>query len=311
MRSDFVIIGGGPAGYTAGVYGARAMLDPLLIEGPQPGGQLTITTDVENWPGQVSVQGPDLVAGMAEHARAAGTRFYEGTVIRVDRRDDRFDVVLEDGTTIDARAVLVATGAVAKWTGIPGEETYLGYGVSACATCDGFFFKDMEVVVIGGGNSAMEEALFLTNFASKVHLVHRRDSFRGERILQKRVKAHDKIAIHWNTEPLEIEGDGERMEVSGVQVRDVASGETRTIACSGVFVAIGHAPASGIVAHLLDLNADGTIPVTPGGVSTSVPGLFAAGDVADSRYRQAITSAGMGCMAALDAEHFLSIQKET
>lgn len=305
IDTPFLIVGGGPAGYTAAIYGARAMLRPILVEGPQPGGQLTITTEVENWPGDRSVMGPELMTRMHDHVQAAGATLEHGTVETLTMDAGLFVATLDTGRTIRAQSVLLATGAVAKWLGIPGEEHYLGYGVSACATCDGFFFKDRTVVVIGGGNTAMEEALFLTHFASKVWLIHRRNALRGERILQERVLAHPKIEVLWNTQPLAIQGnDGDQPEVTGIALRH--DGEDYTLPCDGVFVAIGHAPASGLAAGLADLNADGTIWVEPGSARTSMPGLFAAGDVADSRYRQAITSAGMGCTAALDAERWLA-----
>lgn len=304
-HTPFLIIGGGPAGYTAGIYGARAGLSPLLVEGPQPGGQLTITTDVENWPGHTSIQGPELMLNLAEHARAAGVAISPETVDTLTLDNGQFQATLSGGSTITATAVLLATGAVAKWLGIPGEEEWRGYGVSACATCDGFFFKDRTVVVIGGGNTAMEEALFLTHFAHKVLIVHRRNALRGERILQERVLAHPKIEVLWNTQPLEVQGEqGNSPFVTGLLVRH--DGHERTVACDGIFVAIGHSPASQLAAGLADLNPDATVWVEPGSARTSLPGLFAAGDVADSRYRQAITSAGMGCAAALDAERWIT-----
>ena len=303
--TPFLIIGGGPAGYTAAIYGARAMLEPVVVEGPQPGGQLTITTDVENWPGEHSIQGPDLVAKMAEHARQAGARLMTDTVTGLARSQSGFIATLESGATIEARSVLLATGAVAKWLGIPGEEELRGYGVSACATCDGFFFRGATVAVIGGGNTAMEEALFLTRFAQHVRLIHRRNALRGERVLQERVLAHPKITIHWNTQPLKIEAEnGPQPGVRGITA--LHDGVEQFIPCTGVFVAIGHAPASGLAMGLADINADATIWVEPGSTRTSLPGLFAAGDVADSQFRQAITSAGMGCMAALEAERWLA-----
>jgi len=304
-HTPFLIIGGGPAGYTAGIYGARAGLKPILIEGPQPGGQLTITTDVENWPGHTTIQGPDLMANLGAHAVHAGVDVRFGSVESLSLDGGQFVASLDTGEALRATSVLMATGAVAKWLGIPGEEEWRGYGVSACATCDGFFFRDKTVIVVGGGNTAMEEALFLTHFAREVTIIHRRNALRGERILQERVLAHPKIRVLWNTQPLHITGTtGDAPAVTGIAVRH--EGVERTIPCDGVFVAIGHSPASSLAAGLADLNPDTTIWVEPGTARTSLPGLFAAGDVADARYRQAITSAGMGCMAALDAERWLS-----
>lgn len=302
-----VIVGGGPAGYTASVYAARALLAPVLIEGPQPGGQLTITTEVENWPGHTSVQGPELMADMRAHALAAGTDIREGMVRSVRRADDGlFHLDMEDGTTLQARAVVAATGAVARWLGIPGEEALRGYGVSACATCDGFFFRGQDVIVVGGGNTALEEALFLTRFANQVTIVHRRDTFRGEKILQERVLAHPKIRVLWNHTPVAVRAaQGPTPAVEGLETR-TQDGQHAFHPAQGVFVAIGHAPASAPFADLVQLNPDGTIWTEPGSVRTSQAGLFAAGDVADSRWRQAITSAAMGCMAALDAERWLA-----
>jgi thioredoxin reductase (NADPH) len=302
-----IIVGGGPAGYTAGIYAARALLAPVLFEGPQPGGQLTITTEVENWPGHHSVQGPELMAQMRGHALAAGTTIREGKVDKVTvDGNGLFHLVMEDGSACTADSVIAATGAVARWLGIPGEEALRGYGVSACATCDGFFFRGQDVIVVGGGNTALEEALFLTRFARQVTIVHRRGAFRGEKILQERVLAHPRIQVAWNQTPVAIRAaDGALAAVAGLETR-TDDGTPVFHAASGVFVAIGHAPASQPFAQLARLNADGTIWTEPGTTRTSQPGLFAAGDVADSRWRQAITSAGMGCMAALDAERWLS-----
>ena len=305
-HTRLLIIGSGPAGYTAAVYGARAMLAPLLIQGIQPGGQLTITTEVENWPGEVQVQGPDLMVRMEAHARAAGTEVIADHIARLDLSKRPFTAIGDGGTVYTADAVILATGAQAKWLGLPSEETFKGFGVSACATCDGFFYRGREVVVIGGGNTAVEEALFLTNFASKVTLVHRRDELRAERILQDRLLRHPKIETIWFHALDEVLGDKDPRGVTGVRLRDVRTGEEQVVPCDGVFVAIGHAPASQLVEGQLALHHGGYVVTEPGSTATSIPGVFAAGDIADPIYRQAVTSAGMGCMAALDAERFLA-----
>lgn len=305
-HTRLLIIGSGPAGYTAAVYGARAMLAPILIQGIQPGGQLTITTEVENWPGDVEVQGPALMERMEAHARATGAEIVSDHIARLDLSKRPFTAIGDGGTVYTADAVILATGAQAKWLGLPSEEAFKGFGVSACATCDGFFFRGREVVVVGGGNSAVEEALFLTNFATKVTLVHRRDSLRAERILQERLFAHPKIETVWHHAIDEALGATSPRSVTGVRVRDVRDGSERVIPCDGVFVAIGHAPASALVEGQLETHHGGYVVTNPGSTSTSVPGVFAAGDIADPVYRQAITSAGMGCMAALDAERFLA-----
>ncbi len=304
-----LIIGSGPAGYTAAVYAARAMLSPVVIQGMQPGGQLTITTEVENWPGRTEVQGPDLMAQMEEHARATGAEVIADIVTRLDLSARPFVARTDSGTRWTADALILATGAQARWLGLPSEERFKGFGVSACATCDGFFYRGREVVVVGGGNTAVEEALFLTNFATKVTLVHRRDSLRAERILQERLLRHPKIAVIWNSEVAEILGEDNPPGVTGVRLRHVATGETQDIPCAGFFVAIGHAPASELVQGQLELHNGGYVKVEPGSTRTSVPGVFAAGDLTDHIYRQAVTSAGMGCMAALDAERWLAGQE--
>ena len=305
-HTRLLIIGSGPAGYTAAVYGARAMLEPVLIQGIEPGGQLTITTEVENWPGDVQVQGPDLMVRMEAHARAAGTEIVADHIARLDLSKRPFTAIGDGGTVYTADALILATGAQAKWLGLPSEETYKGFGVSACATCDGFFYRGREVVVIGGGNSAVEEALFLTNFASKVTLVHRRDELRAERILQDRLLRHPKIETIWFHTLDEVIGETDPRGVTGVRLRDVRTGAERLIRCDGVFVAIGHSPASQLVEGQLALHHGGYVVTEPGSTATSIPGVFAAGDIADPIYRQAVTSAGMGCMAALDAERFLA-----
>ena len=301
-----LIIGSGPTGYTAAVYGARAMLQPVLVQGIQPGGQLTITTDVENWPGDANVQGPDLMLRMEEHARAAGAEILFDHITSVDLSKRPFAVGADSGTAFTCDALILATGAQARWLGLPSEEFFKGHGVSACATCDGFFFRGQEVAVVGGGNTAVEEALFLTNFASAVTLIHRRDSLRAEKILQQRLFRNDRIRPLWNHTVTEILGNERPKTVTGARVRDVATGIETTLACSGLFVAIGHTPASELIAGQIETRDGGYVVTEPGTAKTSVPGVFAAGDLVDSVYRQAVTSAGMGCMAALDAEKFLS-----
>lgn len=305
-HTRLLIIGSGPAGYTAAVYGARAMLQPILVQGMQPGGQLTITTDVENWPGDASVMGPDLMARMENHAREMGTEIITDVITALDLSKRPFTATGDSGTLYTADAVVLATGAQAKWLGLPSEEKFQGFGVSACATCDGFFYRGKEIVVVGGGNTAVEEALFLTNFASKVTLVHRRDSLRAEKIMQERLFKHPKIEVLWNHAPIEVLGDEQPLGVTGVRVRHVETGAEQVIPCAGFFVAIGHAPASELVKDQLKLHNGGYVWVEPGSTRTSVPGVFAAGDLTDHIYRQAVTSAGMGCMAALDAEAFLA-----
>jgi thioredoxin reductase (NADPH) len=303
-----LIIGSGPAGYTAAVYASRAMLKPILVQGIQPGGQLTITTDVENWPGDHSVLGPALMVRMEEHARAMGAEIISDHISSLDLSRRPFVATGDGGTMYLADAVILATGAQAKWLGLPSEERFKGFGVSACATCDGFFYRGKEVVVIGGGNTAVEEALFLTNFASKVTVVHRRDSFRAEKILQERLFRNPKVEVIWNHTVDEVVGTDSPLGVEGVRVRDVRTGATRVIPCAGFFVAIGHAPASELVKEQLELHNGGYVKVKPGSTETSVEGVFAAGDLTDHVYRQAVTSAGMGCMAALDVERWLAAQ---
>ena len=305
-HSPVLIIGSGPAGYTAAVYAARAMRKPVLIQGIQPGGQLTITTEVENWPGDTHVLGPDLMARMEAHARAMGAEVVADQILALDLSARPFRAEGDSGTTYTADALILATGAQAKWLGLETESKFMGFGVSACATCDGFFYRGRAVAVIGGGNTAVEEALFLTNFASKVTLIHRRDSLRAERIMQERLFAHPKVEVIWNHEVAEVLGTEAPLGVSGLRIRDTATGAAREIACDGVFVAIGHAPASDLVKDQLRTHSGGYVWVEPGTTRTSVEGVFAAGDLTDHVYRQAVTSAGMGCMAALDAERFLA-----
>lgn len=301
-----LIIGSGPAGYTAAVYASRAMLNPVLVQGIQPGGQLTITTDVENWPGDTSVMGPDLMVRMEAHAREVGTEIIGDIITTVDLSKRPFTAQGDSGTTYTADALILATGAQAKWLGLPSEQKFQGFGVSACATCDGFFYRGQQVVVVGGGNTAVEEALFLTNFAEKVTLIHRRDSLRAEKILQDRLLKHPKIEVLWDHGVDEITGTDEPLGVEGVRAKHVTTGDITEIPCKGVFIAIGHAPASQLVVDKLETHSGGYVVTKPDSTGTSIPGVFAAGDLTDHVYRQAVTSAGMGCMAALEAERFLA-----
>lgn len=307
-HTRLLIIGSGPAGYTAGVYGARAMLAPVLVQGIEPGGQLTTTTEVENWPGDTQVQGPDLMVRMEAHAREMGCDVVMDIITDLDLSQRPFTAQSDSGTVYTADAIVLATGARAKWLGLPSEEKFKGFGVSACATCDGFFYRGQEIVVIGGGNTAVEEALFLTNFASKVTLIHRRDTLRAEKILQDRLFKHPKIETLWFHELAEVIGADTPRGVEAVRVRHIDTGAITEIAAKGVFIAIGHAPASELVKDQLELHHGGYVKVTPGSTATSIPGVFAAGDLTDHIYRQAVTSAGMGCMAALDAERWLAAQ---
>ncbi|MBN8976834.1 MAG: thioredoxin-disulfide reductase [Xanthobacteraceae bacterium] len=307
IHAKVVIIGSGPAGYTAGIYAARAMLEPVLIQGIQPGGQLTITTDVENYPGFGDViQGPWLMEQMERQAAHVGTKIVTDLVTKLDLGQRPFRLTCDSGDVYLADTVILATGAQARWLGMPSEEMFKGFGVSACATCDGFFYRGKNVVVVGGGNTAVEEALFLTNFAAKVTVVHRRDHFRAERILQDRLFNHPKIEVVWDSVLDEICGDKEPTKVTNVKLKNIKTGAVTEIAADGVFIAIGHAPATELVAGQLKLKPSGYVEVAPHSTATSVPGVFAAGDVADETYRQAVTAAGMGCMAALEAERFLA-----
>lgn len=305
-KTKVLIIGSGPAGYTAGVYASRAMLSPILVQGIEPGGQLTTTTEVENWPGDTEVQGPDLMVRMEAHAQAMGCEIIGDIITNLDLSKRPFIARGDSGTVYEADAVILATGARAKWLGLETEEAFKGFGVSACATCDGFFYRGQEIVVVGGGNTAVEEALFLTNFASKVTLIHRRDELRAEKILQERLLKHPKIETLWFHELDEVFGTDMPKGVEGVRVKSTKTGEITEIPCKGVFIAIGHAPASELVKDQLETYAGGYVKVEAGSTRTSVEGVFAAGDLTDHTYRQAITSAGMGCMAALDAERFLA-----
>ena len=306
-RERVVIIGSGPAGYTAAIYAARAMLKPVLLQGIQPGGQLTITTDVENYPGFADViQGPWLMEQMQKQAEHVGTRIVSDHVSKVDLKTRPFRIECESGEVYLAESLIVCTGAQAKWLDLPSEQKFRGFGVSACATCDGFFYRNKEVVVVGGGNTAVEEALFLTNFASKVTVVHRREEFRAEKILQERLFAHPKIEVIWNSAVDEILGRDDPMAVARVRLKNVKTGETTERAADGVFVAIGHAPAVELFVGQLKQKPSGYLWTAPDSTATDVPGVFAAGDVTDDIYRQAVTAAGMGCMAALEAERFLA-----
>ena len=311
-RTRVLIIGAGPAGYTAAIYAARANLRPLLIAGLQPGGQLTITTDVENYPGFAeTIQGPWLMEQMASQARHVGTEIVQDMVSRVALGSRPFRAWLDSGTEIAADSVIVATGAQARWLGLPSEKAFQGAGVSACATCDGFFFRGKKVAVVGGGNTAAEEALYLTHHASHVTLIHRRDRLRAEAILQDRLFANPRISVIWNHVVEEITGGpaggpGTQPAVTGARLKDVRTGAEQPIAIDGIFIAIGHTPATAMFEGQLVMDEEGYIVTTPGTTATSVPGVFAAGDVQDKIFRQAVTAAGTGCMAALEAEKFLA-----
>ncbi|HEY9010435.1 MAG TPA: thioredoxin-disulfide reductase [Devosia sp.] len=307
MHAKVIIIGSGPAGNTAAIYAARAMLEPVMINGIQPGGQLTITTDVENYPGFADViQGPWLMEQMKAQAEHVGTKTVNDIITEVDFDHRPFRLTGDSGKVYTADSVIIATGAQAKWLGLESESKFQGFGVSACATCDGFFYRGKEVVVVGGGNTAVEEALFLTNFASKVTVVHRRGEFRAERILQERLFKNPKVEVIWNAEVEEVLGDQMPPSVKGVKIRDTKTGHVTEKAVDGVFIAIGHAPATSVFAGKLDMKPGGYLKVIPGTSQTNVPGVFAAGDVTDDVYRQAVTAAGMGCMAALEAERWLA-----
>ncbi|EIG59132.1 MULTISPECIES: thioredoxin-disulfide reductase [unclassified Bradyrhizobium] len=309
VHAKVVIIGSGPAGYTAAIYAARAMLEPILIQGIQAGGQLTITTDVENYPGFADViQGPWLMEQMEKQALHVGTQIKTDLVTKLDTSQRPFRLTCDSGDVYLADTVILATGAQARWLGLPSEAKFQGGGVSACATCDGFFYRNKEVVVVGGGNTAVEEALYLTNHASQVTIVHRRDHFRAERILQERLFKHPKIKVVWDSAVDEICGTENPNKVTHVRLKNVKTGALTDVPTDGVFVAIGHAPATELVAGQIKLKPSGYVEVAPNSTATSVPGLFAAGDVADETYRQAVTAAGLGCMAALEAERFLALR---
>src|SRR5437868_3588986 len=311
-HSKVLIIGAGPAGYTAAIYAARANLHPILVTGLQPGGQLTITTDVENYPGFAEViQGPWLMEQMQHQAEHVGTKVVIDMITEIDLARRPFVAAGDSGDIYIGETVIIATGAQARWLGLPSEEIFRGFGVSACATCDGFFFRDKEVVVVGGGNTAVEEALYLTNHARLVTIIHRRDQLRAEKILQDRLFRNPKIDIVWDSVVNEIVGIAEPPEVTGVRLRNVRTGAVTERACDGVFVAIGHTPVTELVAGRVPLDAEGYILTEPDSTATAVPGLFAAGDVKDKVFRQAVTAAGLGCMAALEAEKFLAAQEDT
>jgi thioredoxin reductase (NADPH) len=306
-HAKIVIIGSGPAGYTAAIYAARALLEPVQIEGVQPGGQLTITTDVENYPGfEDVIQGPWLMEQMRKQAAHVGTRLISAHAHKVDLSRRPFRVECDAGDVYLADSLILATGAQARWLGLPSEEKFKGHGVSACATCDGFFYRNKEVLVVGGGNTAVEEALFLTKFASKVTVIHRRDHLRAEKILQDRLFNHPKIEVVWETVLHNLRGNEKPLKVTHARLQNVRTGELIERAVDGVFIAIGHTPATELVQGQLELKPNGYVKTAPSSTATSVPGVFAAGDVTDDTYRQAVTAAGMGCMAALDAERFLA-----
>jgi thioredoxin reductase (NADPH) len=306
-HTKILVIGSGAAGCTAAIYAARAMMKPIMVRGLQPGGQLTITTDVENYPGfEHTVQGPWLMEQMEKQAAHVGTAVIDDMIARVDFSKRPFTCIGESGDTYTADAVVIATGATAKWLGIESEQKFQGLGISACATCDGFFFRDKDVVVIGGGNSAVEESLYLANIAKHVTLIHRRDSLRAEKIAQERLFKHPKISVIWNSAVDEFLGGGEPLSLTGVRLKSTKDGSTKEIKCDGAFIAIGHKPNTEIFTGQVAMDSEGYIVTTPGRTVTNVPGVFAAGDVQDKIFRQAVTAAGTGCMAALEAEKFVA-----
>ena len=310
-HSKVLIIGSGPAGYTAAIYTARAGLKPMIVAGMQPGGQMTITTDVENYPGFADViQGPWLMEQMQKQAEHVGTEMIYDLIADIDFTKRPFRATGDGGDTYSGDAVVIATGAQARWLGLESEQKYQGFGVSACATCDGFFFRGQEVCVIGGGNTAVEEAIYLTNHASKVTLIHRRDELRAEKIMQNRLFKNPKIEMVWDSTLDEVLGAGDPPGVTGVRVRNVKTNETRDIPCQGVFIAIGHSPATEVFKGKIDMDAEGYILTKPDSTATNIPGVFAAGDVKDKIFRQAVTAAGMGCMAALEVEKFIAAEED-
>jgi thioredoxin reductase (NADPH) len=302
-----LIIGAGPAGYTAAIYAARASMQPILVQGMQPGGQLTITTDVENYPGFAdTIQGPWLMEQMQAQAAKVGTKIIYDVIKDVDFSKRPFTATADSSDVFTADTVIIATGAQARWLGLDSEKKFQGHGVSGCATCDGFFYRGKNVCIVGGGNTAMEEALYLTHHAKHVTMIHRRDAFRGEKILYERIKANSQISIIWDSVVEDIIGDEEPKNVTGVRLKNVKTNEVQTVKTDGVFVAIGHDPATKIFKDKITTDAEGYIVVKPGATATNIPGVFAAGDVMDKTYRQAVTAAGTGCMAALEAEKFLA-----
>jgi thioredoxin reductase (NADPH) len=310
VQAKVVIIGSGAAGCTAAIYAARAMLEPIMIRGVQPGGQLTITTDVENYPGFADViQGPWLMEQMEKQAAQVGAKLVSDHVNKVELERRPFRISCDSGDIYMAESLVIATGAQARWLDLPSEQAFRGHGVSACATCDGFFYRGKNVIVVGGGNTAVEEALFLTNFANKVTVIHRRDAFRAERILQERLFRHEKIEVIWNSVLMDVKGSENPRKVVGAAIRNVKTDAVIEISADGIFIAIGHSPASELFAGQVQLKPNGYIKTAPYSTATSVPGVFAAGDVTDDVYRQAVTAAGMGCMAALEAERFLAAHK--
>jgi len=301
-----IVLGSGPAGYTAAIYAARAMLRPLVIQGIQPGGQLTITTDVENYPGFAkTIQGPFLMEEMKAQAEHMGTEVVSDTITSVDLKSKPVKLVGDSGTVYTCDALIIATGAQAKWLNLPSEKKFQGFGVSACATCDGFFYRSKKVLVVGGGNTAVEEALFLTNFATEVTVVHRRNEFKSERILQNRLFAHPKIKVIWDSELADVLGTEAPLSVNTARIRNVKTGATQDLSVDGIFIAIGHKPATELFVGQLPFKNGNYLVTAPWSTATTIPGVFAAGDVTDDIYRQAVTAAGMGCMAALEAEKFL------
>ncbi|KAF0116665.1 MAG: thioredoxin reductase (NADPH) [Hyphomonadaceae bacterium] len=306
-HTQILIIGSGPAGYSAGIYAARAMRNPVLVEGPQPGGQLTITTEVENYPGfEHEIQGPWLMEQMKAQAARMGTEIIADWIMSVDFSKRPFTAIGDSGMIYSADSVIIATGAQAKWLGLPEEMGLSGFGVSACATCDGFFYRGKEVVVVGGGNTAVEEAIFLTNFATKVTLIHRRDELRAEKVMQQRLFNNPKIEVIWDNAVEEILAESEPRGVTGVRLKNLKTGDQSQIKCDGVFVAIGHKPSTELFKGQISMKENGYLIVEAGTTKTNIEGVFAAGDVTDEHYRQAVTAAGLGCMAALDAEKFLA-----
>jgi thioredoxin reductase (NADPH) len=312
INAKLMIVGSGPAGYTAAIYAARAMLDPVMVSGFQPGGQLMITTDVENYPGFADViQGPWLMEQMRLQAEHVGTRMVSDHIVKVELGKRPFRLTGDSGDSYSCDALVIATGAQAKWLGLPSEAKFQGYGVSACATCDGFFFRGKEVVVVGGGNTAVEEALYLANLAAKITVIHRRDAFRAERILQDRLFRNPKIAVVWDSALEEIGGGEAPPSVTHVRLRNLKTNALSELKTDGVFIAIGHKPATELFAGQLDMKPGGYLLTKPDSTETNVPGVFAAGDVTDDVYRQAVTAAGLGCMAALEAERYLAAEHLT